>query len=228
MALPDSRSTTYVANTTPAIKAADLNDLQDFIVDHHRILRGTDFYMFDDFTGDVLDVGKWLPDVNVLISNLGGAENAIGFAESNNAQIGAILTRFLNLGTTDWRIIGRFRLHNYTDAVNAITQFGAISATAAQDCHFTLRRTNVATFNIEAQVGAAAAVDLGVAVPNASHAVLEIRRIGGQVSFWKDGVNLYSTAYATSQTDVNMGLYKTDTASASSFRCDFIKIWALR
>jgi hypothetical protein len=226
MGLPYTRNRSFQAGVSD-VDGKTLNDLQDDDVKFFSLVGGEDFVIADEFTGDSLN-RVWRADAGVTILN----DVAIAGAAQGCAQLAntgaAVQTSQMSIGTRDWRFRTRLKLPDYATgaAMNLIA--GIYSLIPAQGVHFILRRDAGATFNIEAKVGADAAVNTGVAVPVASYKSLEIRKTGSKIEFFIDDILVYTkNGYVTSQDAVHISVWTQNNSASGRALLDYVKavIW---
>src|SRR5258708_3639186 len=98
MAWPFTPLTTYISDSTPAIKAFDLNNFQFQTNVLSEVLYGSAFKVEDDFTGDTLNQGIWVAPLGIVSltpDNANGGLGAVLIAQGGTGLAGAARTASL-------------------------------------------------------------------------------------------------------------------------------------
>ncbi len=223
--LPETRDFTATPQVSD-LPAASVNRIQDALAMHTSIVRGLDFLLEDDFTGDSLDRGKWVNAVAAFPDlSAAGALGAIELINPNTT-----ISNPLGMGTYDWVATFRARWPNYATAAAMDDKFGLGQITdLTKTCFFYVHRTAGATFNIGIVHANGATVDTGVAVNAASWKWFVIRKVGTKITYEIDGVVVYTVTNDTVVRDGNtvwLGVSGDNVASKAQF--DFAKCHILR
>lgn len=231
MSLPDSRDLTLGANSQ--WPSATANSLQDELIAARKMLHGSHFHLSEDFTGDNFSymVGNWMstainaPNSAIVPDNTNGAYGALQMP-TNSGATQTFTTDLMNFVTNDFRVSSVARTVQVGTTACEAT-IGLRSATAAQEVYF------ISTLggNWKAKVGAAAAVDLTTPTAlSTTYKHYEIRKIGSTVKFYINGVELYSTAFTTTQAAVHLQAQSKGTSGShhTDLYLDSIKLWVAR
>lgn len=224
MAWPFSPLTTYVANSTPAIKAVDLNDIQSALVNVHNGLVGG-IMLYDEFAGNAIDVtNDWIPTVSgsgsgqgIIDDNTFGASGCLQQVLGSSGGEARISTRLLNFGTNDFKCC--IRVRNVTS--NAYFM-GVQSSTSGHGMFW--QNTGFEWF----AVTNGSAWDTGIAA-SASYMKFVIVRLSGVIYFFINGSLVYSEANTINLTDGYLtAALLNGSAGAAESRLDSISLWADR
>ncbi len=213
MALPESRNETYVAGTTQ-IPAATMNDIQDEIIAHEDIFKGTAYCMIDDFNGSTF-TQNWA-SVSVTAQIDDSADGAFGCAQHAGGA-GDLTGPTFALGTKNFRLDVRIRIETGTGNGYA----GIFTGGAAQ---LSMRWADSGT-DWEYKINGAANVATGTTWGSA-YQVLSIRVVDGTVYFYIDGTLEHSAAYATNLDGAYIRI--NSQVAAGDVRIDYVKFWADR
>src|SRR5689334_15163120 len=121
MSWPFSPKTTYVANSVPAIKAADLNDVQAGINVLNLAVNREHFLIADDFHGETLPDELWKfqsADIAISDDSANGAFGAVELDTTNNTYFRSYAA--LPIGTSDFRFYARLRWPTKTTALAVV------------------------------------------------------------------------------------------------------------
>jgi hypothetical protein len=208
MAWPFTPLTTYVANSVPAIKASDLNDLQAQDNNAALALWHKDFSIAEDFTGTAISDSLWdlqVADIAIVDDSANGASGAVELNTTNNTYFRT--TALGSIGTADFRYYARLRWVTKTTALAIVGLWNPTGP--VYRAAFT---AGSAQTNWQASCGATS-VDTGVAAVNATYKDFYIQRDAGEVTFYIDDALVATISYATSFTDAKAGVFTSGTAS---------------
>lgn len=197
MTLPISRNTTYVADSTPAIQAADLNDMQDLLLDLTRAISGPDFHMEDEFDRAAVTSVWWdtitgAPTISTDYAAYGvyAATLAAGVGNNYNVQHGA---GSLPFRTNDLHFSARAR----------ITARSGTGYAILYPCGGELEFVANSSGNWVAQVSGVQ-TDTGVAY-SSTYQRFDIIRKSGIAYFFIDGTLVHSAVHTVDMTTTTMG-----------------------
>jgi hypothetical protein len=214
VALPESRNETYVAGTTQ-IPAATMNDLQDEIIAHEDIFKGSAYCMIDDFNGSTF-TDNWAT-VAVTAQLDDSADGAFGCAQQAGGT-GELTGPVLALGTKNFRLDVRVRVET------AGAGSGSVGLWIAGVSKLSLRWVNTGT-DWEYSINAAAYVTTGTTW-GSTYRILSIRVVDGTAYFYIDGTLEHSAAYATNLDGAYIRL--SSAVAAGDVRFDYCKFWVDR
>jgi hypothetical protein len=199
---PDVLATSYSSGSTPVVKAADLNAMQAETVRLWRAVRGGDFLLDDDFTGDSLNRAIWTdPRGAVTLQPDSDQSGAMGTAILSPAAA-ALISQALPFGTMDFRFVAAMRFPNYPSLATGGEFAILLSQSLGATLGFRITRTDSALSNVLVRTDGPGAglpriigQDTGVDVPVTSYARFEIRRQGALISFLINDFVVFSFAY---------------------------------
>lgn len=244
MSLPDSRNTTYTPSAAPAVASADLNALQDYLVDVWQASRGHDCLISDDFLGGTLDSAKWiassgggftaptLPTPDTLAAGGYGVLQLSATFSAGTVQ-SQIQTANAFVGSRDYRMVALVRVSAMggTGSQFAINPLGVENGS---NVGFSVKNGSSHWFAYDdfAVPGVRADTDLGVvAASTAGYDLIEIRRTSGVYEWWVNGAKLRTQT--PSPVSASVGAPLTIVAGASTSgtttaRIDKLAMWARR
>lgn len=221
MSLPLSRNTDYSTGTAPKIKATDLNDLQDGIVDHESQISGGDFHFEDDFTGADVSTGKWASDsvsgtgASSVTSDTGASGVYEGTATGGDGD-GGISTVSLDVGLNNFRFVCRVKVHSIGGAGSTIL-FSLGSAANSLDI------TAVTGTNSGNWIARLGGVSHNTAVAPSGYQLLEFRRTDGVFEWLINGEQVYTETVALTITGALGFTWSRATSGTTTARVDAIK-----
>lgn len=225
---PFAPLTSYVAGTTPAIKASDLNSLQAAINAIYDHTVGNSLLISDDFVGSAVSTQLWTTNgagtVGVTDDSGSGAMGAISL--NGTAQsAGLSTTHALAIGAADFIASTRLR---YSTKANSVFSFGLDSngagGTNTDSLIFFADSIGHAP-NWDTSVANGALTDTGVST-SAIYQWLMITRDAGVVTFWINGTAVRTVAFATSMTQFFSA--HMSTTAAADWRVDKLALWVGR
>lgn len=225
MSLPRSRNQTYAALTQ--LTSKDVNDIQDAIVRHERLIAGPDLVVIDDFMGSAIDTHKWIVTGAVTIAN----------GVSNSAR--GIVTLAVNGVNTSMdlssphMVIGGNNLGFCAGVAASMSGAGGMLSVGLIDYsgggYSYFFWTNYATgtwqVNFPGGIGSA---DTGVAFSTTIPDKLECIRQSGTLTFYINDVIVHQQSDASNQSECYFTISANRTTSNLTLICDYFKYWAGR
>jgi hypothetical protein len=219
-----SRNTTYVANSPPAPKANDLNEIQDAHVDAYwrRPL------VCDDFTGDSLNRGQWAnisataPGVASFVDDSAngafGCYKFDGSAGLGGTGISLYTNAIMPFGTTrDFYMRWVGRLTNFDANSICRVGFGAVLG------FLHLGSADATNWRVYVN-GVSTATNTATVALNTAYKLFEIERVDAVTSWYIDNVLVHEETGALT-TGTTVGMQNVQNASSTlimwndSFEC---------
>lgn len=222
MALPFSPNTVYQEQNTPAIKHGDLNDLQLYLAQAHRLVAGSDFHFEDEFdrgavTSTMWDAISGTPSIVTDFANNGFWAARMNPGAGNNWAIRRAVSGFLPWRTNDLRMHARCRV-----ATLAGTGYVSVYPGGAE-LGFIARATGP---NWKAYVSGVE-TDLGVPFL-ATYQHLDILRVSGVAYFFINGALRHSAAFVRDMTGDSTGIDANAIGGGIDFYIDAVKMSSVR
>lgn len=219
---PFNRLTTYVPNGTPRVKAADLNSLQDEAIEIERVVRGSRFWLCDDFTGVVTDA-MW--------ENTGGttptgdpSNGAFGIINllATTGQDMRLRTQLNPLGTNDFMFVGLCA--GNPGGNNGFVTFGLPSDSYTAGFYFQASfATGTWIYNYNGLTH-----DSGVTWNANRYDNLTCSRLGGTLQFSVNGGAVFSLLDSTNPGNIRFLIEAESTAiigNTQQIRADLARCW---
>ena len=223
MSLPFSRNESYVDGETP-IPAQTMNDIQDLIVSYEKIVRGSDFWLQDDFTGSAVDTGQWkttgtfAPIDDHSSDGLGAIDLSVSSGGDHDQRL---YTQPMKIGTRDYYFAARVRMA--TLGATGDVRIGITDAGSGTSRFFLPEAGGTNWF-----MNVATVQDSGVAFTPTVYQLLEFSRIDGVFEMKIDGVQVYTEANVASLANSVVDLHVEYDANTISLVVDMVKFWVGR
>lgn len=225
MSLPRSRNQTYGFGVTQG-SSTDMNDIQDSIVRHERLLAGPDLVVIDDFVGSAIATSKWIVTGAVAISS-GLANSARGIV---SLVVNGVNTA-MNITSCDMVIGG----NDFGFCVGAAASMSGAGGTLHAGLvdrtglgHNAFFFPDFATGNWWINYPTSSSVNTGVPFSTTTVDKLEVERKAGTLTFYINDVIVRQQADASNLTQCAFELNANRTTSNLTLIADYFKYWAKR